>query len=256
MEDREAADFVEGAMAATVSHDRGHLLYRAGSSWRIVGTDAPPGDGNGPLDMGGMRVRVEPRAEYAQMLRDGWRFMRDFLYVDNQHGAPWDDVWTWYSAWLPDVRHRSDFNRLLDMLSGEIAVGHSYVRGGDYPELDDPRTGLLGADLEEDGGFYRIARIYSGEDWTPGATGPLSMPGLGVAEGDYLLAVDGAELRAPANPYRLLEGTAGRTITLTVSSTPSPDDARDVVVQPDPRTRACSCVAGRGSRPAKPASTS
>ena len=232
VEGREAADFVEGAMAATVSHDRGHLLYRAGSSWRIVGTDAPPGDGDEPLDMDGMRVRVEPRAEYAQMLRDGWRFMRDFLYVDNQHGAPWDDVWTWYSAWLPDVRHRSDFNRLLDMLSGEIAVGHSYVRGGDYPELDDPRTGLLGADLEEDGGFYRIARIYSGEDWTPGTTGPLSMPGMGVAEGDYLLAVDGAELRAPANPYRLLEGTAGRTITLTVSSTPSTDDARDVVVEP------------------------
>ena len=232
VEDREAADFVEGAMAATVSHDRGHLLYRTGSSWRIVGTDAPPGDGDEPLDMGGMRVRVEPRAEYAQMLRDGWRFMRDFLYVDNQHGAPWDDVWTWYSAWLPDVRHRSDFNRLLDMLSGEIAVGHSYVRGGDYPELDDPRTGLLGADLEEDGGFYRIARIYSGEDWTPGTTGPLSMPGLGVAEGDYLLAVDGAEVRAPANPYRLLEGTAGRTITLTVSSTPSTDEGRDVVVEP------------------------
>ena len=81
------------------------------------------------------------------MLRDGWRFMRDFLYVDNQHGAPWDDVWAWYSAWLPDVEHRSDFNHLLDMLSGEIAVGHSYVRGGDYPELTNPRTGLLGADL-------------------------------------------------------------------------------------------------------------
>ena len=232
VEDREAEAFVEGAMAATVSHDRGHLLYRAGSSWRIVGTDAPPGDGDDPLATGDMRVRVEPWAEYAQMLRDGWRFMRDFLYVDNQHGAPWDDVWTWYSAWLPDVRHRSDFNRLLDMLSGEIAVGHSYVRGGDYPDLDNPRTGLLGADLEEDGGFYRIARIYTGEDWTPGTTGPLSMPGLGVAEGDYLLAVDGAELRAPANPYRLLEGTAGRTITLTVSSTPSTDDARDLVVEP------------------------
>ena len=232
VEDREAEDFVDGMMEAAVSHDREHLLYRAGSSWRIVGTGAPPGDGDEPLDVGAMRVRVEPRAEYAQMLRDGWRFMRDFLYVDNQHGAPWDDVWAWYSAWLPDVRHRSDFNRLLDMLSGEIAVGHSYVRGGDYPELDNPRTGLLGADLEEDGGFYRIKRIYTGEDWTPGTTGPLSMPGLGVAEGDYLLAVDGAELRAPANPYRLLEGAAGRTITLTVSSTPSADGARDVVVEP------------------------
>ncbi len=181
-----------------------------------------------------MRVRVEPTAEYAQMLRDGWRFMRDFLYVDNQHGAPWDDVWEWYSAWLPDVRHRADFNQLLDMLSGEIAVGHSYVFGGDLPEIDDPRTGLLGADLEEADGLYRIARIYPGDPWTPGAAGPLSLPGLEVAEGDYLLAVDGAALRPPDNPYRLLEGTAGRTITLTVSSTPSTEEARDIVIEPIP----------------------
>ena len=49
------------------------------------------------------------------------------------------------------------------MLSGEIAVGHSYVRGGDYPELTNPRTGLLGADVSTVDGAYRIERIYSGE---------------------------------------------------------------------------------------------
>ena len=185
---------------------------------------APPSGGDGALDLGGLHVRVDPRVEYAQLLRDGWRFMRDFLYVDNQHGAPWDDMWDWYSAWLPDVRHRSDFNLLLDMLSGEIAVGHSYVSGGDYPDLDNPRTGLLGADLRAEDGFYRIARIYDGGDWTPGLAGPLSHPGLDMHEGDYLPAVDGAELRVPTNPYRLLEGTAGRVITLTVASSPSLSD--------------------------------
>ena len=230
VEDREAEDFAEQATAVTLSHDREHLLFRAGGTWRVVGTARPPGGNDGRLDLDGMRVRVEPTAEYAQMLRDGWRFMRDFLYVDNQHGAPWDDVWDWYSAWLPDVRHRSDFNQLLDMLSGEIAVGHSYVRGGDYPELDNPRTGLLGADLEEDGGFYRITRIYDGGDWTPGTAGPLSIPGMDVSEGDYLLAVDGAELRAPTNPFELLEGTAGRTITLTIGPSPSMDETRDIIV--------------------------
>ena len=242
VEEREAEDFLTQVRAGgprvspgndiAVSHDRKQLLYRSGSNWHVVGTGQPPGDGDGRLELGGMRVRVEPRAEYAQMLRDGWRFMRDFLYVDNQHGAPWDDVWEWYSAWLPDVRHRADFNHLLDMLSGEIAVGHSYVFGGDYPELENPRTGLLGADLEEADGLYRLARIYAGDAWWPDTAGPLSLPGLTVAEGDYLLAIDGVELRPPANPYRLLEGTAGRTISLTVSSSPSPDEARDIVVEP------------------------
>jgi tricorn protease len=232
LEDEEADDFVESAAAVTVSADRKKLMYRAGSNWSIVGTNSAPDGNDGRLSLGDMRVRVEPIKEYPQMLRDGWRFMRDFLYVDNQHGAPWDDVWDWYSAWLPDVRHRADFNQLLDIVSGEIGVGHSYVRGGDLPQLDNPRTGLLGADIEEQGGFYRITRIYSGEDWTPGLSGPLSIPGMDVSEGDFLLAIDGTPVRAPQNPYRLLEGTAGRTITLTVSATTDMAAAHDIIVEP------------------------
>src|SRR5690606_14623475 len=183
---------------------------------------------------GDLRVRVEPAAEWAQMLREGWRFMRDFLYVDNAHGAPWDDVWAWYSAWLPDVRHRSDFSHLLDMLSGEIAVGHSYVSGGDVPDGPEHRTGLLGVDLEEEGGFYRIARIYTGESWNPGLLGPLAHPGMDVEAGDWLVAVDGRELRAPTNPFMLLEGTAGRTITVEVNDRPGREGARTLVVEPLP----------------------
>jgi len=233
LEDAEAKDFLEGVLAATVSPDRKKLMYRSGSNWTIVSTSgSAPSGSDGRLSLNGMRIRVEPRAEWAQMLRDGWRFMRDFLYVDNVHGAPWDEVWQWYSDWLPQVNHRSDFNHLLDMLSGEVAVGHSYVRGGDYPDLTSPRTGLLGVDLEERDGFYRLNRIYTGEDWTPGLNGPLAMPGMNVNEGDYLVAIDGRALRAPTNPFMLLEGTAGRTITVSVNDRPSMDGARDILVRP------------------------
>ena len=61
------------------------------------------------------------------------------------------------------------------------------------------------------------------------------MPGLAVGEGDYLVAMvamDGVELRPLTNPYGLLEGTAGRTIKVTVSSSPSMDGTRDIVVEP------------------------
>jgi tricorn protease len=238
LEDQEATTFLEGVSEVTASHDRKKLLYRSGSSWSIVDAGGSPPRGNdGRLSLSGMRYRVEPRAEWAQMLRDGWRFMRDFLYVDNVHGAPWNEVWEWYSAWLPDVDHRSDFNYVLDMVSGEVAVGHSYVRGGDYPDLTSPRTGLLGVDLEEANGFYRITRIYDGEDWTPGLEGPLAVPGMDVSEGDYLLAIDGRELRAPTNPYMLLEGTAGRTIAITVNGRPTMDGARELFVEPTANER-------------------
>ena len=252
LEDAEAEDFLEGVTTATASHDRKKLLVRVGSNWSVVNTGGPPPrDGGERLSTAGMRILVDPKAEYAQMLRDGWRFMRDFLYVDNAHGAPWDDVWDWYSAWLPDLNHRSDFNHLLDMVSGEVAVGHSYVRGGDYPELDSPRTGLLGVDLAESNGFYQITRILTGEDWNPGLEGPLSLPGMGVEEGDYLVGIQGRELRSPTNPFMLLEGTAGRTISVSINDRPSVEGAREVMVRPvgnEGQLRTWAWVAGNQRR--------
>jgi tricorn protease len=233
LKERKAEQFLENVNDATVSHDRKKLLHRSGGTWAIADAGgAVPKEGGKRLTLTGMRMLVEPRAEWAQMLRDGWRFMRDFLYVDNVHGAPWDDVWRWYEPWLAGVNHRSDFNHLLDMLSGEVAVGHSYVRGGEYPSLADPRTGLLGADLEEVDGYYRITRIYTGEEWNPGLRGPLAVPGMAVQAGDWLVAIDGRPLRAPTSPFMLLEGTAGRTITVTVNGRPSPEGARTIVVEP------------------------
>ncbi len=233
LKDKKADVFVENASEIAPSHDRKKLLYRSGNNWAIVDAGGgPPKPSDGRLNLGGMRIRVEPRSEYRQMLRDGWRFMRDFLYVDNVHGAPWNDVWKWYEPWLDGVDHRSDFNYLLDILSGEVAVGHSYVAGGDYPDLDNPRTGLLGVDIEESSGYYRIKRIFTGEDWNPGLMGPLAVPGLDVKEGDFILAIDGRELKAPLNPYMLLEGTAGRTITLLVNGKPAPDGARTILIEP------------------------
>lgn len=233
VEDAETEDFAERVSTAVTSHDRKKLLYRSGTNWSIVdAAGSPPSGSDGQLSLGSLRVKIEPKAEWAQMLRDGWRFMRDFLYVDNQHGAPWDEIWEWYSPWLEDLNHRSDFNHLLDVLSGEIAVGHSYVRGGDYPELDNPQTGLLGADLELEDGFFRIDRIYTGESWNPDLAGPLSLPGLDVSEGDYLIAIDGRPPAASDNPFELLEGTAGRTITLTINGQANAEGARKIVVEP------------------------
>jgi len=233
VKDREASAFAERVSDAATSANGRHVLYRSGSAWTVASASgAPPRNADGRLALDNLRVRIDPTEEWAQMLADGWRFMRDFLYVDNTHGAPWGEVWDWYSAWLPDVEHRSDFNHLLDMLSGEIAVGHSYVRGGDYPDLMNPRTGLLGADLEVADGFYRIARIYSGESWNAGLQGPLAAPGLGISEGDFVVEIDGRPLQAPTNPFELLEGTAGRAITLGVNDRPTMEGARRVVVEP------------------------
>lgn len=232
LKDKKAVKFADKISSITTSLDRKKVLLQSASGWSSADAASPPKDGGKKINLAGMRVKVDPRAEWRQMLREGWRFMRDFLYVDNVHGAEWDKVWEWYSPWLEHVHHRSDFNYLLDIVSGEVAVGHSYVRGGDMPDLVSPRTGLLGADLEVANGRYRIVKIYSGEAWTPGLAGPLSMPGLNVTVGDYLIAIEGHELKDDVNPFEVLEGTAGRTIKIHVNKEPKMEGATELTIVP------------------------
>ena len=108
--------------------------------------------------------------------------------------------------------HRADLNYLIDMMGSEIAIGHSYVRGGDMPEVPASTGGQLGADFTIDQGRYRITKIYDAESWNPDLRAPLAGPGIDAHVGDYLLAVNGEELRAPDNLFRLLDGTANRQV--------------------------------------------
>jgi tricorn protease len=177
-------------------------------------------------------MRVDPKAEFRQMFAEGWRFQRDYLYVDNLHGADYAKTKAMYAPLVEHVAHRSDLTYLLDWMGGEVAIGHSFVRGGDMPDVESVPIGLLGADLDVANGRYRIARIYTGESWNPTLRGPLAAPGIDVKEGDYLLAVNGVELRAPANPYALFEATANRQTVLRVGPRASLDGSRLVTVVP------------------------
>jgi tricorn protease len=215
-----------------VSADRQQLLYQSGSTWGIVSTSGGQKKvGDGALDLNGVRVKVDPRLEAKQIFREGWRYMRDFLYVDNTHGAPWDEVWEWYSPWIEHVRHRSDLNYVVDIMSGEAAVGHSYVYGGDFPSVPDDRVGLLGADIIADKKGFKIQKIYNGESWNPSLYAPLAQPGNQMNEGMYLVAVDGEEVGLEENIFSYFVGTANRQVNLMINSKPSLEGAQEVLVK-------------------------
>src|SRR5215203_5965069 len=161
-----------------------------------------------------LRMNLDPKAEFAQIFNEGWRLQRDYLYVPNMHGANWPRMKEMYGAMLPHVAHRADLNYLLDNMGAEIAIGHSYVRGGAMPEVPANPGGLLGADFTIENNRYKIAKIYDGESWNPELRAPLAGPGINVSAGDFILAIDGINLTAPDSIYRLLDGTANRQTTL------------------------------------------
>ncbi|MBT8281464.1 MAG: PDZ domain-containing protein, partial [Muriicola sp.] len=213
------------------SSDRKSVLVKQNGSWFISETSGSFKASDGKLNTN-IKIKVDPKAEYHQIFKEGWRFMRDFLYVNNVHGAPWDLIYEWYSPWINHVRHRTDLNYVVDIMSGEVAIGHSYVSGGDLPDIDDVPIGLLGCDLEAVNGHYRISKIYTGELYNPGLSAPLHLPGIDVKAGDYILAINGNPLTTDINPFSLLEQKAGRETRLSVSSGTDLRKAREVLIKP------------------------
>ncbi len=243
--DRKIESFAKGVADFTVSADGRKLLYRTAAPpgrrgapperaprYFLVDADkAPPKADEGELKPD-LRLWLDPRAEFAQIFAEGWRNQRDYFYVPNLHGTDWPKMREMYGALLGDVNHREDLNYLLDQMGAETAIGHSYVYGGAMPPVPEAAVGLLGADFAVESGRWRITRIYDGESWNPDLRAPLAGPGIGVKVGQYVVAVNGEELIAPDNLYRLLNGTAGKQTVLEVNDRPTRAGARQVKVVP------------------------
>ncbi|WP_111671195.1 S41 family peptidase [Algoriphagus litoralis] len=231
---RKSEVFFPNVNQVVVSKDRKSLLYQSGATWGIVETSGSgKKSGDGALKaISSMKVKVNPMEEWQQIYREGWRYQRDFLYVDNVHGAPWDEIYEWYKPWVNHVRHRSDMNYIIDILGGEVAVGHSYTRGGDFPEVNSVPIGLLGADYEVENGLYRIKKIYTGESWNPNLKAPLAQPGAMARVGEYVVGVNGKPIEPGVNFYSYFEGTAGQPIKIHLNSKAGLQGARVIQVIP------------------------
>jgi tricorn protease len=207
------------------------VLYVAGQKYGVV--DAADGQsvGKGAVDVSGLQTWVDPQQEWKQLFHEALRIERDFYWDPAMKGLDWKKIGDRYEQLLPYVAHRGDLNYLIGELIGELSTSHTYVSGGDLPKPKRVNVGLLGVDFEESAGYYRFAKIYSGQSWSPRARAPLGEPGLKVAAGNYLIAVNGQSVRAPANPYSFFQGLADQVVTLKLNDKPSTDGAWEIVVQ-------------------------
>jgi tricorn protease len=236
MEKRKDAVVISEIGGFDLSPDGSKLAYLAGDKVGLL--DTKPGTtgkvGDGAVSTAGMRAKIDHRAEWRQIFDEAWRLERDFFYVPNMHGVDWPAMKAKYGALVPYVAHRSDLTYLIGEMISELNIGHAYVGGGEAPKPRDVPIGLLGCDYQVDksSGRTRISRILLGQNWIDARRSPLTEPGVVVAEGSYLLAIDGADLKAPQVPDDLLQGKAGGTVTLTLASKPSGEGSHEVTVKP------------------------
>jgi tricorn protease len=235
-EKRQTEEILSGLSSFNVSFDGDKLFYQRADGWFLApvtelkpgSPDANPGK---PVNNHGMLATLDPRSTWKQMYHETWRLQRDFLYDPHTHGLDIAKIEAKYRPYLESLASRDEFSYLCVEMLGEVQVGHTFVNGPDSP-ANAPKAGLLGADYTIDHDRYRFAKIYNGENWTPSLTAPLTMPGVNVVVGDYLLAVNGRELHATDNIDSFFDGTAGKQTVLRVGKNPDGSGARDVTVVP------------------------
>ncbi|NLN89825.1 MAG: protease [candidate division WS1 bacterium] len=233
VESAESSTVLEGADNVALCADGSKLLYSSGGSWYIADAKGRINAGDGRLDLGGMTVQIDPRAEWSQMYGEAWRILREFFYDPTMHGEDWPAMYEKYRHFVEHVANRGDLTYLFQLLQGELVVGHAYQGGGDYFEgPPSVSVGMLGADYSIEDGRYRIKRIYTGESWTPSMMGPLAAPGVKADEGDYIIAIEGQQLRGSDSIYRALENKVGRQVRLELSKTPDGAESWTEVVSP------------------------
>lgn len=234
LKDRRETTLVDDGAGYAMSRDGSKVLVRQGPGFAIYDA-TPQGDkSRKPVSTAGLMVDRVPAEEWNQIFNEVWRRYRDWFYVPNMHGYDWVALREQYKPLLKYVAHRSDLNYVISEMIAELTVQHAYVEGGDFQIPPRPRVGLPGArfELDKQSGRYRISKIFEGENEEDIYRSPLREIGVNVNVGDYVLAIDGEELKSNDDPYRLLRNKADNPVSLTVNSRPTMEGSRTISFRP------------------------
>jgi len=207
------------------------LLIREGKRWRAIAVDRredgrddsaddAPSRKSGWLDLGRIRVSVDPRAEWRQMLREVWRLQRDHFWVADISGIDWPAMLRRYEPLLPRVAPRAELSDLIWELQGELGTSHAYESDGDHRKPPPVALGQLAAELRlvETDESYEITRIVQGDTWDATADSPLRAVGVEARVGERIVAVNGQRVSRARPPQALLVNQAAAKVELTLAS--------------------------------------
>ncbi|HKG23540.1 MAG TPA: S41 family peptidase [Blastocatellia bacterium] len=234
IKDRKETTLVEDARGYVLSDDGSKVLVGQGPSFNMYDATPVGERSRKAVSTSGLVADRVPAEEWNQIFNEVWRRYRDWFYVTNMHGYDWEALRRQYQPLLQYVSHRSDLNYVISEMISELTVQHAYIEGGDFQNPPRPRVALPGArfELDRQSGRFRISKIFEGQNEEDIYRSPLKEIGVNVSVGDYVLAINGEELKADDDPYRLLRNRADNPVALTVNREPTMTGARTVSFRP------------------------
>ncbi|HSK71315.1 MAG TPA: S41 family peptidase [Pyrinomonadaceae bacterium] len=232
--DRKETILQQPAGGYAISADGSKLIVGANRVYSVLDA-SPTGDKNKKtVSTSGLVTEINPVEEWNQIFNEVWRRYRDWFYVENMHGFNWEQIREDYKKWLPFVAHRSDLNYVISEMSSELTVQHAYIDGGDFNLPPRVSVALPGARfaVDKSSNRYRISKIFEGQNEEDIYRSPLTEVGSQAKVGDYVLAIDGMDVKTDKDIYWYLRGRADSTVTLTINDKPTMQGARTVTFRP------------------------
>jgi tricorn protease len=212
--------FAENVAEFALSADRSRLLMRRGGESPALfivsaAAKAPDRLEDSQVRLGDWRLAVRPQAEWRQMFHDAWRMQRDFLFDAAMRGQDWEALRARHAPLVERIGERGELDDLLAQMVAHLGVLHSQVRGGDFREdLERPEPAFLGGEFERVPEGARILRVWHSDPELPAERAPLARPGVDLAAGDIITAVNGRPVAEVDDIAELLKHTAGQQVRL------------------------------------------
>jgi tricorn protease len=235
-----------GGFSPQWSKDGRSIFYmQGGGIYSVAAPAAPAGDaapaaGGGRGGRGGaapaataaatprriaftVRMEVDNEAERKQVFEEGWRVMKNRFYDGKMHGVNWAAAKDTYESLLPNIVDNDELHVVMMQMIGELNASHTGVTGA--PATDRVQTHYPGFDLVPDAsGYYKVTHIYR--------KGPADHDYVKVSSGNYIVAVNGKELKTSDNYWKMFNLLPGRKFEFTVNSKPSTEGAWTISLEP------------------------
>lgn len=174
-----------------------------------------------------VHVEVDHRQERRQVFEESWRIMKDRFYDAKMHGADWARARATYAPLMEYAGDQEEMHNIISEMIGELNASHTGISS--QPSVEErersAQTRFPGFEMEPDSsGYYKVTTIYK--------DGPADKDFVRIAAGDYILSIDGHELKSGDNYWKYLTSARGSKIEFMVNSKPAAEGAWMAKVTP------------------------
>jgi tricorn protease len=170
-------------------------------------------------------LEIDRKALRAQVFNEGWRIMKNRFYDAKMHGANWNALREMYEGLLEHIVNQEELHTMMMMMIGHLNASHTGVSGGPNPMRNVVQTRYPGFDLVADAsGYYKVGHIYK--------NGPADRDYLKVQPGQFIIAIDGRDLKATDNYWRAFTIAPGSKFHFLINDKPAREGAWEVTITP------------------------